>query len=146
MTTVEDRFFAKVDVGNSPAGCWMWTASTYLGGYGQFRFNGQATHAHRAAYDMFVGPVPEGHDVDHLCRERACVNPLHLEAVSRSENNRRGLVGAGGALRQRAKTHCPQGHPYDDENTYVTAAGGRACRVCRLRRTREWNHKVKVAA
>lgn len=130
-----ERFWSKVNKdGPIPSfrpdlgPCWIWLASYYQEGYGQFfRRHGQPTHAHIVAYELVIGPAPDGLDLDHLCRVRACVNPYHLEPVTGQENRRRGL---GGVLR----THCPQDHPYDVENTRIEKNGARSCRECsRLR-------------
>ena len=102
--------------------------------------------AHRFAYEMLVGPIPEGLDLDHLCRVRHCVNPNHLEPVTRSENLRRGIrprlpqndrIGD----KNRAKTHCPKGHPYDEANTLMhywkrENSMRRLCRTCHRQGTR----------
>jgi hypothetical protein len=93
--------------------------------------DGRVQGAHRWFYQYLYGQVQPPLELDHLCRNRACVNPLHLEPVIRSENCRRGETGAN----HLAKTHCPQGHPYDEANTYFRPTlgphGGRACRTCR---------------
>jgi len=123
---VEPRFFAKVDVGNSPAGCWMWTGGA-SDGYGTFRIGSRMLKAHVVAYELCVGPIPAGTQLDHLCRETLCVNPLHLEPVTRGENLRRGRRACG----HGHETHCPQGHRYNEANTYIHRDGSRACRRCR---------------
>lgn len=122
--TTEDRFWAKVDTSGE---CWLWTAATHHDGYGTFwvREDQQLRRAHRYAYELLVGPIPDGLDLDHLCRVRACVNPAHLEPVTRSENVRR---GAGGVL-QPPRTHCKHGHEFTQENTYENR-GKRFCRQC----------------
>lgn len=123
--SVEERFAAKFE--QSESGCWDWRASTDAGGYGQMRVGPRGSSrlrpAHRLAYELLVGPIPEGLDLDHLCRNRRCVNPAHLEPVTRSENLRRGA-------RSALATHCPRGHAFDDENTLRTSRGHRYCRTC----------------
>lgn len=105
-------------------GCWLWTGAMQPSGYGTFR--GRA--AHRITYELFVGPIPENLTIDHLCRVRSCVNPAHLEPVTIAVNVMR---GESLPARNARKTHCPQGHPYDDENTYVNpTTGWRLCRSC----------------
>lgn len=114
----DDRFWSKVDADGD---CWVWTAARYHDGYGQFdRFR-----AHRWAYERLVGPIPDGLQLDHLCRNRACVNPDHLEPVTNDENMARSPI------HNRAKTHCKRGHAFTPENTYLLPRdGGRKCRAC----------------
>lgn len=107
-------------------GCWAWTRGKIKSGYGAVVIAGRLWPAHRAFYEIYVGPVPEGLDLDHLCRVRHCVNPAHLEAVTRRVNLLRGdTLAAFNA----EKTHCPQGHPYDAQNTKVYK-NRRYCRTC----------------
>lgn len=124
--TQEDRFWSHVD---KTDGCWLWTASKSKGGYGKtMRLHPDGSvYAHRVAYELLVGLVPKNMHLDHLCRVRHCVNPAHLEPVTPGENARRGETGK----RNRIKTHCPQGHPYDEANTKITSKGTRECRTCR---------------
>ena len=134
--TAERRFFAKVnwsgplpDYNPSLGPCWIWTAATYRNGYGSFGTNGRNSGTrlvHRFAYELLVGPIPKGLDLDHLCRVRHCVRPKHLEPVTRLENVRRG----NGGLHQRQKTHCSNGHPFDKANTR-NYQGRRYCRTCK---------------
>lgn len=92
--TVLERFWVKVRVTES--GCWTWTGSVSEKGYALFAIPGRASkRAHRWSYEHFVGPIPDGMQLDHLCRNRACVNPAHLEPVTNRENTIRGLVARG---------------------------------------------------
>lgn len=112
------------------SGCWLWTGGTTTAGYGIFLKDGKSTTAHRASYELFVGEIPEGFDVDHLCRVRCCVNPDHLEAVTRKEN----LIRSPNTFSSihSKKTHCPRGHPYEGDNLYLNPANGdRQCVTCR---------------
>lgn len=137
--TFEQRLWSKVNKSGPvpnfrPAlgSCWIWTASLDPNGYGQFavdatKASNSVRRAHRVVYEVVVGPVSEDLDLDHLCRVRACVNPSHLEPVSRRVNILRGFTLPA---RQVMFTHCPQGHPYDEQNTYWYG-NNRKCRKCR---------------
>jgi hypothetical protein len=116
---------AKVEEG--PTGCWLWTASVKANGYAQFNDGAHNHNAHRLVYSLLVGPIPDGLELDHLCHVRHCVNPGHLEPVTHAENVRRAADRV---------VQCPQGHPYDDVNTYRWR-GARLCRTCRTRRNKE---------
>lgn len=137
-----DRFWQKVTEG--PGGCWLWTATKRRNGYGVFRVAGVLLTAHRLAYEDLIGPIPEGLDLDHLCRVRDCVNPWHMDPVTRSVNIRRGIVGEVNRLRGAAITHCPQKHPYDEANTRIDHKGKRNCRACDRDRARA--RRLAVAA
>jgi len=100
--------------------CWLWLAGVTHNGYGQITFDGKHSLAHRFVYELLVGPVPPGLQLDHLCRTRNCCNPAHLEPVTPKENSQRGT---------RLITHCPKGHEYTVENTYLHQ-GRRHCRQC----------------
>lgn len=131
-----ERLLAMISITHS--GCWEWQGCLH-NGYGAFRNNGHTIKPHRFSYEYFNDTkIPKGLEPDHLCHNRACVNPDHLEIVTRKENlNRSELVLLARGAKNRAKTQCPQGHPYDDLNTYHIPTGGRGCKACR----REWNIK-----
>lgn len=118
------RFWSKVSL-DLPTECWEWSAYRHRG-YGIFALSfGRNVRAHVYAYQQLVGPIPKGLELDHLCRNKPCVNPLHLQPVTHAVNVSRGDAGAYLA----ARTHCPKGHAYDEKNTFV-CAGRRRCRRC----------------
>lgn len=129
------RFWEKVDKGleSQPAGCWAWTGASDPDGYGKLRMRGHDApylRAHRLSYEALRGPVPDGLQLDHLCRNRWCVNPAHMEPVTSRENTLRGL---GRTAQNARKTHCPQGHPLDGPNLSGSClrSGHRRCLTCR---------------
>jgi hypothetical protein len=147
-----ERFWAKVDIGASDK-CWPWLASTTPQGYGQCRF-GKMRSVHRVAYELAVGPIPAGLQVDHTCHNtdlscaggdaclhRRCCNPAHLEATTPRINTLRGRTPA--AL-NAAKTHCPAAHPLSGENLYVAPDGQRMCRECMRATCRRQRAKRKA--
>lgn len=138
MDDIEARLWPKIE--KTPS-CWLWTGSKNSAGYGLF-WRGGPRLAHRIMYERFVGPIPEGLQLDHLCRNRACVNPAHLEPVTLRENLMR---GESFSAVNAAKTHCPSGHPYDAENTYVSRGGGRFCRTCASDRSRRYRAQRALA-
>lgn len=126
-----DRFMSKVVWNGDEDECWEWQGAPNSGGYGFFSIGTAKTTAHRAGYELFEGPIPDGLVIDHLCRNRRCVNPGHLEAVSNGENVRRGEGPA--VLRELlgSATHCKHGHEFTPENTYINpGTGKRKCRTC----------------
>lgn len=119
-------------------GCWLWTKGTHKYGYGFFKYAGDVT-AHRAGYRLYRGPIPEGMHVLHRCDVPQCVNPDHLFLGTQVDNNK-DCAQKGRTQRYNAsKTHCPQGHPYDQENTKV-GPGRRSCRICMRVRALRWRH------
>ena len=129
---VTERVWRYVD---ATGDCWEWTGGR-TSGYGHISGgDGTFRRAHRVVYEFLVGPVPRGMQLDHLCRNRACVNPDHLEPVTPGENTRRS------PLSRARRTHCPQGHEYTPENTSVSKRNQRSCREC----IRAWHRANKTA-
>lgn len=122
-------------------GCWEWVRSRDTAGYGHLRVEGRLRKAHRVSYELLVGPIPEGLQLDHLCRNRACCNPDHLRPVTVFENIHAPGSVATGAL-HAAKTHCPQGHEYTPENIY-RYENRRHCRTCTIARATAWNARKR---
>lgn len=120
-------------------GCIEWRG-TIRNGYGALSVNGKMRLAHRVAYELFA-PIPDGLVLDHLCRNRPCINPDHLEPVTVAENN---LRGVGCMANYARRTHCPKGHPYDATNTWITKVGARRCRACKAVENRRTNAKAKA--
>lgn len=121
MTWVALGFWPRI-TGDDPLGCWEWTGARGSDGYGHWTHGEKTVRVHRYAYEQLIGPIPSGMQIDHLCRNLKCVNPAHLEAVTKQENQRRGIKGV-------MTTRCPKGHVYDETNTYVYE-GRRHCRAC----------------
>lgn len=126
VRTAETRFWSKVYKPSIVNACWMWQAGFYPAGYGSFWHQGRSNYAHRFAFELFNGPIAEGFVVDHLCRNRACVNPDHLRVVTHRENilaDGSQALAAANAKKQR----CPKGHQIDGRSSH----GRRFCRICR---------------
>lgn len=135
MTTTEERFWSKVN--KQLGACWLWVAATDRDGYGVFRVSaGRMAAAHRYAYELAHGAVPQGLQLDHLCRVRSCVNPAHLEPVTSGENQRRSPIAL--ATINAAKSACVSGHLFDEANTGRSATGRnqRWCRTCKREKRR----------
>ena len=115
-------------------GCWLWLGQCDRGGYARIHTRKGMESAHRVSYETFVGPIPTGLDLDHLCRVRCCINPAHLEPVTQQVNSIRGLAPtvsvAAAAAKKNAMTHCKHGHEYTPENLRIYEKGDRRFRYC----------------
>lgn len=130
----ETRFWKYV---NRTTNCWLWTGGTN-GTYGRFFDGAKQVYAHRFAYEMENGPIPDGFQLDHLCRTPLCVRPDHLEPVTNRENHHRGV--------KAQQTHCLRGHLFDEANTIIRSNGTRRCRACaRLRDEARGRYQPKPA-
>lgn len=137
--SLEERLWEHIVVVEN---CWEWIGYRGSDGYGTFRLSPtKCGRPHRASYELYRGPIPAGMTIDHLCRNRGCVNPDHLEVVTQKENC---LRGNGFYAKNARQTHCPQGHPYDEANTYHDPRGGRICRICRQRSVVKCREKAKL--
>ena len=129
-----DRVYAKISP-EPNSGCWLWTGAISDTGYANASLviNGKRVtkNIHRLLYQLERGPIASGLQIDHLCRNRGCVNPDHLDLVTPRENTMRGAGPKLAAEYQRAKTHCPQGHEYSEGNLYIyKGRKGNDCRGC----------------
>jgi len=148
MVTFLERFWAKVDSSGGPEACWPWRGTRNDGGYGIIAIARNAPRhrfirAHRLAYELcHRESIPAALTVDHLCRLRHCVNPAHLEVVTRGVNVLRGNTTAA---RHARVTHCPRGHAFDGVNTYWKPDGSRGCRECRRVQHRAYDRRRRLA-
>jgi hypothetical protein len=134
VAVVDAAFWARVEKSDS---CWVWTGAKNSEGYGYYRNH----RAHRLTYEQYVGAIPDGLVLDHLCRNPSCVNPEHLEAVSSRVNT---LRGAGPTAQNAALTQCKNGHDFTPANTYLRD-GGRTCRVCAAAKSRAYKRRKRGA-
>ena len=133
----ESRFLSKIGPHDDEHECWLWLGSLDRDGYGSFWLSQRTLRAHRVAYAMSNGPIPDGLVIDHLCKVRSCVNPGHMRTCTNGENVLAENSQSFQAKNSR-KTHCPKGHPYFGDNLYTQTSGRlhRHCRACRRERTR----------
>ncbi|MGV6475368.1 HNH endonuclease signature motif containing protein [Azotobacter vinelandii] len=141
------RFHEKYEVKDAGyvTPCWIWKAGIDSWGYGRFRYKGRTALAHRVSWELLKGelPVYPARELDHLCRNPACVNPAHLEAVKQKENVMR---GSSFSAVNSAKQFCSNGHEFTDENTYMRPSGNRDCRQCIRDRSQKYRDKQGSAA
>lgn len=134
LSNFEKKYIVSADKSYKNIPCWEWVAAKQIAGYGVFQIGYKIYMAHRVSWTLVNTQIPENLQVDHLCRVRHCVNPAHLEPVTGKENIRRGDTGLKTAAWHKAKTHCPHGHEYTEENIYrqpqKDCLSG-YCRVCR---------------
>lgn len=140
--TLRERLLSKAVI-NWETGCWEWKGAKAGKGYGAIRVEAKRNApAHRVAYELIEGPIPEGLQLDHLCRNHACVNPAHLEPVTNRENQLRSPVSR--TAQNASKTHCKNGHEFTPENTRMRTGaekGGRACIACNVAAKRRWRDR-----
>jgi hypothetical protein len=140
---VEERFWSRVDFTES---CWVFTGFRDKGGYGRFTIGKKTHFAHRWAYEYLIGDIPSGLQIDHLCRNRGCVNVFHMEPVTSRENTRRGNAIS---VRMAAKTHCVRGHSLTDPGNltpYGKRHGWRLCMACPRIYVQEHRARARLAA
>lgn len=147
-TPPHQRFWPKVDTSAGLFGCWPWLANVTHDGYGLFALGrdsegrGHNIRPHRFAYQQVRGPIPDGLELDHLCKNTLCCNPAHLEPVTGAENKRRGDSFSGVNAR---KTHCLRGHPLAGANVRINPRGSRVCVACAREATRSHARKARAA-
>jgi hypothetical protein len=136
-------FWQKISLPDDTAQCWLWRGCRRADRYGQFWVGDRFVYAHRFAYELLRAPIPPRLTIDHLCKNRSCVNPWHMEPVTMQENLRR---GEGPAVVNSRKTRCPHGHEYTVANTYVVLRRGRwptrVCKACLLRPDRREQRRL----
>lgn len=136
-STPRERVLSRLVI--DPSGCLLWTGPLQPNGYVKANAEGVRYLLHRLMYEWFVEPIPDGMQIDHLCRTRHCANPAHMEVVTPRVNTLRGNTLQA---RNAAKTHCDRRHEFTEANTYVDRRGSRHCRKCRRARHAEWQART----
>jgi hypothetical protein len=142
--SLRERLLSKAII-NFETGCWEWQGGHNANEYGRIRVTGsKSMHlTHRVAYELFVGPIPSGLFIDHLCRNRKCLRPDHLEPVTNRENLMRSPITFAG--KRVTKTHCVNGHEFTAENTAIRKGDGtRVCRTCQRAHQRSYQARIKA--
>ncbi|HMS92380.1 MAG TPA: HNH endonuclease signature motif containing protein [Candidatus Saccharibacteria bacterium] len=123
--------------------CWEWDGAKSSAGYPQIRLDNTCFYLHRIIYEQTVSPIPDKYQIDHLCRNRGCINPEHLEAVTQRENI---LRGSGWSGRKARQTHCKYGHELTTNNLtqYGIKTGRRLCKICKSNKNKVYNSKRKA--
>lgn len=137
-----ERFIEKIV--KSESGCWKWIGAISGTGYGSFysgQYGARYDSAHRCSYEFYVSKIPEGMVIDHLCRNRWCVNPEHLECVTMRENTDRGVLYETLTANAKKKTHCKRGHELFGRNLIIDRKGDRCCKTCQRTKAEEWRIK-----
>jgi len=137
-TRIQDRITIDANTG-----CWTWSGPIQPNGYAMMSVGRSRRYVHRLAFETWIGPIPRGLDIDHLCRNRACCNPQHLEPVARAENINRGNGPNVLARLNGNKTHCANGHEFTSDNTRMRPSGGRRCRTCARDESRAKRSKLR---
>lgn len=133
------RFWDKV--ATQANGCWEWRATKSRNGYGNYWHDGRMQPAHRVAHEALIGPLPDGLHVLHDCDKPLCVNPAHLHAGTHTQNMREKVDRGRYRNRNTYKTHCKNGHPFSEANTYRFPDGARRCRTCQREADRRYYHR-----
>ena len=132
------RVLSRITVNNQ--GCWEWKSPLHDGGYATMSVDDKSQYIHRLIYEYYHGQIQSDLQIDHLCRNRKCVNPIHLELVTQKENIMR---GKGVGVLNSLKTQCPKGHPYTKENLIMYKDGSKKCRICHNERQKQYQRKLK---
>lgn len=143
MATLLQRFLSKI-VEDPQTGCWLWTGARHKRDrYALFKAGGRCRQAHRVSYEIFVGEIPAGLDLDHTCRRRECVCPRHLAPVTERENVINSASPQAARERQLARTHCKRKHAFTPENTRYNAQNVRVCKACDRLRQRAYKQRKR---